>query len=475
MAIAFWCTMATVVWSQEEASPAQSLEQLLAQVKSSEGSERVSGFRTLREFWSVRLEYVRGFSDTAPGKAKSQPKPRLSEEELDSVAQAFDIGLKDSSSDVRLAAAGALAHAPRSSPAIQDAVLTGLRSEDSSVRWAVVQQKTKVWPKIELVIEQSLADLVGSDFGKRMAALELLGHYGNKTKPYSEQIVEAILQGPDSKATTSGVLLFYDLELNDAAVETLLKGAERLTDEQAGIAAFALLDHPEALKAFAEKHPSVAQSLGKGYRLFAFLCRHQYEENEVREWLSNADSLPVVIMAMLGEPRYVRQIEELEAKASDYRKKFLSACRRACGMKAEKILEVDSKHPLVFRPASAWPNTDKSRMAEDFAGHFDGSIGLMVTGEIRAADGSHPLSVQFFRMNDSMLLGESGDRPSPVKYDPATGRFVLFTDVFAAFQSGEGPYQTGSAQVRIEAPACKPLVVQFFDEIPDLRITLDQE
>ncbi len=104
-------------------------------------------------------------------------------------------------------------------------------------------------------------------------------------------------------------------------------------------------------------------------------------------------------------------------------------------------------------------------MAEDFGGHFDGSIGVMVTGEIWAADGSHPAVVQFLRTNDSMLLRESRDRSSPAKCGPASGRFVLLKDVFAVFQAGEHPYQTGSAPVRIKDPDCKPLVAEFFDEI----------
>jgi hypothetical protein len=42
-------------------------------------------------------------------------------------------------------------------------------------------------------------------------------------------------------------------------------------------------------------------------------------------------------------------------------------------------------------------------------------------------------------------------------------------------QREPGPYQTGSAQIRIEAEGFKPLVVQFFDEIPDVRITIQRE
>lgn len=89
----------------------------------------------------------------------------------------------------------------------------------------------------------------------------------------------------------------------------------------------------------------------------------------------------------------------------------------------------------------------------------------MVAGEILAADGSRPASVQFFRINNSMLLGESRDRSSPVKYGPYPGCCGLFKDVFAVFQAGDAPYQTVRAQVRSKAPDRKPLVVQFLDEV----------
>ncbi|MEM7558980.1 MAG: hypothetical protein AAF394_07640, partial [Planctomycetota bacterium] len=95
MAIAFWCTLVTVAWSQEEARPTQSLEQLLAQVESAEDSERVIAFRALLQFWSLRLEHARGFSDTPLRETKLKPEPRISEEELGSVAQAIEKGSQD--------------------------------------------------------------------------------------------------------------------------------------------------------------------------------------------------------------------------------------------------------------------------------------------------------------------------------------------------------------------------------------------
>jgi hypothetical protein len=58
-----------------------------------------------------------------------------------------------------------------------------------------------------------------------------------------------------------------------------------------------------------------------------------------------------------------------------------------------------------------------------------------------------------------------------------TGRFVLCAQVFAAYSAGKGqpepgPYQTGSCLTLIEAAGCKPLVVSFYDEMPDVEITL---
>ena len=77
-----------------------------------------------------------------------------------------------------------------------------------------------------------------------------------------------------------------------------------------------------------------------------------------------------------------------------------------------------------------------------------------------------------------MLLGTMQDYSETLMYDHQSGRFVFLTNVFAAYSMGDdqpesGPYQNGSAQIRVEAAGFKPLVVQFFDEMPDVRITLD--
>ncbi len=123
---------------------------------------------------------------------------------------------------------------------------------------------------------------------------------------------------------------------------------------------------------------------------------------------------------------------------------------------AESVIEINSKKPVAFRPASAWPNTDDTRLSKTSLGHGDGFTPVMVTGEIRGMDGTLPEIVQFYRTNDSMLLGSKQNYQQSVMYDARTGRFVFLTLVFAAHslrndQAEPGPYQTGSVQIRIEA------------------------
>ena len=118
---------------------------------------------------------------------------------------------------------------------------------------------------------------------------------------------------------------------------------------------------------------------------------------------------------------------------------------------------------------------EKARMSEE-SGHGDGLTPVLVTGRLRMADGAPAVEPRFINENDRMLLGLCREEPGPLRYDPATGRFVFYTTVFAAYAKGKtaepGPYQTGSAQVRIEARGAKPLAVRFYDEMPDVEITL---
>jgi hypothetical protein len=102
---------------------------------------------------------------------------------------------------------------------------------------------------------------------------------------------------------------------------------------------------------------------------------------------------------------------------------------------------------------------------------------VIITGQLLRRDQQPVAAPKFYRTNDAMLLGSRMREEEPIVIDEQTGRFVYITRVFAAYSDGTakrepGPYQTGSSLVEIECPGCKPLRVQFYDEMPDLRITL---
>ncbi|MCA8986138.1 MAG: hypothetical protein KDA78_00760 [Planctomycetaceae bacterium] len=471
-------TAAASTFAQDDAS----LVPFIEKMKSASSSERVTGFNALSEYWKEPQEVFTGFSDTPIKITDRLPEKRIiTDGDLDRIAKAIEGGIRESDADVRKAGAIALISLPRSSDSVQSAVLAGVKSDDPTVNWYVMQQRTNVWPKIDLVIDNLIDDLASHSSSKYYAARELMSRYGKQARPYSKRIVESIFDCEPDDDRDLKLYVLCDIGINEAAVNTLVSQAGRLTEEEAGIAAISLLDFPDALRSYSNQFPNLFRLLEQhNAQLFPFLCKHQYEPNKTREWLASSESLPVNIMGMLREPRFIKEIVKLEKNASSHRMTFLAACKRACGDKAELIIDVDAKRPVVFRPKSAWPNSDDSRINKTALEHGDGMTDVMVTGELRGDSGSHPQLVRFYRTNDDMLLGTEQDYEEPLLYDNKTGRFVFLTSVFAAYSTGidqpePGPYQTGSAQIRIEAPGFKPLLVQFFDEIPDLRITLEKQ
>ncbi len=225
----------------------------------------------------------------------------------------------------------------------------------------------------------------------------LLRHYGEQARPYSMRIVQAVLNGKDSERNrTSKMYVLCHIGLTKVAAEALVANAEKLTKDQAGIVAVSLLEHPDELRSLSMLHPNLAESLGDhSARLFPFLCRHQDKGNQTRLWLASQESLPPIIMGMLGESRFVKEIEKLEATASKHHRTFLAACNRACGGKAESVIEINSKKTCCISSGVRLPNTDDTRLSKTSLGHGDGFTPVMVTGEIRGMDGTLPLIVQF--------------------------------------------------------------------------------
>lgn len=458
-----------------------SMRDAISKATSAAASDRIHGFELLGKYWDRRERRSEtGFSDTPVSETRTSTKPPISEIELDRIAAVIEKGLGDENADVRKAAAIAVCSVPRSSEAVLSAITVGINSDDATVNWYVAQQGKRTPPEMAGVIEKLIVNLSSDDFNKFYAASDQIRAYGSKARRYSDQVVDAILRS-GSKDRSLKLYVLCDIGLTDSAADALAGAADQFSKEGLGVVAISLIEFPSHLKLLHKKRPELMSSLAKHQaRLFPYLCKHQYEPNATRDWLASIEGLPANIMGMLGDPKFVDQLTEYEKDADRYGKYFVAACKRACGELSGDPIQVDSSHPVTFRPASAWPNTDSRRRSKTSFGHGDGSAQVVVTGRVSGSNGSVPDSIQFYRLNDGMLMGTKLDSRSPVLFDRQTGRFVFFTTVFAAYNMGgdppeRGPYQTGSAQIRIEAAGFKPLVVQFFDEIPDLNIVLELE
>jgi hypothetical protein len=476
-ALAFALHSAGTAISQDRTRFPRELKRYLQMTESEVGSERIEGFKLLGRYWDSRpSEAIAGFSDLPQSNRPVNEADNHPDDQVEAIAKVIQKGLIDRNEKVREAAAIALCSAPRKLPAVLSAIETGIKSEDSAVVWYVGQRADRsMMPEMDAVIHPLLKLLASDNFNNHWTASELIGNYGTRAKPFSDRIVEIVL-ATDASERKLKMYLLRDTGVTDKAATRLMEGLKRLSDEEVGLAFIVLLDYPLHLQTIYKTRPAVIQSLDdNANQLYVYLCKHQLKPNETTRWLASLATLSPSAMAMLRDPKYIPQLAALERDASPHRKTFLQACKRACGDKRGKVIQVDASHPVEFRPPSAWPNSDKSRAFS--VEHGDGLTYVMVTGELRLANGSHPKGVEFFGINDHMLLGSQRNDPEPVLYRPGDGRFVFYTSVFAAYAMGDkqhesGPYQTGSAQVRIEAPGCIPLTTQFFDEMPDVTIAL---
>ena len=481
------------------AKPGSGLQSALAQVRSVDAKRRIAGFERLREIWALpRPAAAGGFSDTpvarTPRGARTQPSatpPQLADADVDLIAGAIEVGLADPDAEVRKAASIALMDAPRSRPSVVSAVVVAIKSPDSSPIWYLHQHKEPILPPLADVIDPLLAKIAADDWNCSHAAEELLREYGKQADPYADRLVDLALNSLADRADpkrqrddrrSHKLSILGSITMTETVAEKLLGAAARYARDELEYVTLDLLERPAALKRLIATRPDTISALESWPTvLYSHLCVSQTKPSELRELLLAAPQLRPFTMGLLRDKRFLDKIAAEEARAPDsYDKAMFAAFKRACGGELGTQLAVDNEHPVTFRPASAWPETDERRMFPMTTGHGDGFTTIFCTGEVRRADGTHPEHVEFFRINDAMLLGTEVKHRTGVLYDAPTGRFVFVQMVFAAYARGEGkrepgPYQTGSAQIRIEAQDCLPLTIQFFDEMPDIVVTLEKK
>jgi hypothetical protein len=304
-------------------------------------------------------------------------------------------------------------------------------------------------------------------------AAEALGEFGAQAKPALPALIR--LLGESKEEIVSADYVIREIGIDRASADAIrtLKLAER------GAWLFVpLCEYPDAALEFLQKNAHVVDVPVRDRDELTRLMRNPNPRfKPLQEALYKNERLPLAIIAQLREARFLLLLERKLKTAGAHEKTKLEACARACGAPAKRVVRISESAPGDFKPKSAWPGTDSRRMDPKMAGHGDGFTEVIITRRILRDGGMPAVAPRFYRINDAMLLGERTRDEVPLTFDPKTGRFVFIDHVFAAYSSGDGqpepgPYQTGSSMVLIESEGCKPLQVSFYDEMPEVHVTL---
>lgn len=468
-----------VLFLQPQTNSPVARAQLAADLKmSTTGSvgDRCKALERLSNYWSPRQFVRSGFSDL-PVEPTQPPARSIPADDIDAIATVLQAAITDTDDAVRKAAAICLCHAPASRESVAAAIAIALKSEDNTVLWYLWQLDREKFPFPEPApyVANLIRHLQSEDFSSSYSAMQLIEHFGMQFSPHTETVIASLADIPEDDKWQV-LLALAHAGLSEAAANQLPTRVETDTPRTKAAAFVALLPFPRQATRFLRDHPDLGEEIANlDHHWFELLCAPAPAEDELRGTLAATAHIGPLNLALLGSAASIPELTRELETADSHRQSILRACIRACGGETGDAVHLSERVPLSFRPRSAWPGSDTRRIS-DSRGHGDGITDILVTGELRFRDGGHPGEVHFLRTNDTMLLGESNREPLPIKYEAATGRFVLRTHVFAAFDMGDapepGPYQTGSAQVRIEAPNCRPLVIQFFDEMPHVVIEL---
>jgi hypothetical protein len=437
-------------------------------------NNRCRALEWMSEYWSVNRVQPAGFSDL-PVEVKQPETRQIPDSELEAIATVLQSALTHANHDVRKEAAICLCNAPRQSPAVDAAVAVALNSKDSTVLWYLHQLRIDdyQWPDPEPYVKNLIGHLTSP--GDAYAVTAIVECFGEKFVPHTKTVIEKLPDIPQDNRWLV-LLTLSDIGLSSDAADLLMTRIQNESPEAKAAAFVALLKFPAKATRFLQEQRGLGKMIEEMQgRVCDVLHSSAPDLMELREELIATPDVGPVILALIGSSRSIPDLTRQLDAASEHRKTLLFACIRACGGELGEVVSLSKANPIVFKPKSAWPGTDARRTSNE-PGHGDGFTDILVTGEMKRADGGHPAEVRFFRMNDGMLLGEARRDAIPLKYDPTSGRFVFLTDIFAAYAMGKppepGPYQTGSAQILIEATGCSPLTIQFFDEMPHVVIEL---
>lgn len=359
------------------------------------------------------------------------------------------------------------------------------RESDTGAAWYMVQAIGTILPDSANAIPILLKVLTHEDLRLQVEVLEALAKYESRAASAKPALIELLWksENEDVQWLVIHAISAIGIGHTEASVLSTLAVPPTPCGEAAMVTL--LLEYPASALSYLQAHPQALREMDGGPSLDALLRvidDTSSTTDELRNYLRSREDLPSVAMAHWGLQEFLPPIRVRIAAADPHRRSFLEACARALGEEPQRVVKISEEDPGSFKPKSAHPNVDPSRMSQHRIpacfDHADGTTDVLITGHLLMSDGSPAVEPCFYRLNDSMLLGEDRKTPVPLmKYNPKTGRFVFLTSVFAAYAIGDGqeqpgPYQTGPAEVLIEAVNAIPLKVRLFDEMPEVEITL---
>jgi HEAT repeat protein len=354
---------------------------------------------------------------------------------------------------------------------VADALIELAREDDASTLFKAAQALGSVHAAADRSVPALVSLLKHPDEHVAEEAAESLGDFGAEAKAALPALIGVL----ESTNIWTVAYAIREIGIDRAAAEAI--GTLKLSEHGSWLF-LPLCEYPDVAVEFLDRNPEVVDVPVRDEEALVGLMRDPDPRfAPLQKLLYENEHLPLTIIAPLGERRFLPLLERKRKTADPYMQTKLEACSRACGAPAGRVVAIDASHPGDFKPKSAWPDTDPDRMAPEMRMHGDGITHVIITGHILREGGAPAAAPKFYRVNDSMLMGERIREEVPITFDAETSRFVFVTSVFAAYSHGDGqkepgPYQTGSSLIVIESQGCQPLQLQFYDEMPEVRITL---
>ncbi len=467
------------LWGLNGLGPAagKAVPRLLRAVKEGSSPDRVGAIQALGRIAPRSMEPVPALIDALADGEPGKHAAEVLAWKGDSAVPALEKALKSGNPVVRRRAADALGSIGQSAaPVAGRGLLEALDDPEPDVRAAAAGAVGSVCRDAESAVPPLIQALRGGNVKVQAGAALALGRYGEKARPALPLLREA-LKGGDESLREGALRAVASIGADEETAKIMLAFNAAGSKRNAFLAFDGLCGQPALALDYLRAHPVVlewAHPLSEG--LLRMLRREGPAWADLRKAVLESDALPAGILASLGDPRNMPILRRRMDKASAHGRKYLGACARALGEPPDRVVRISGTEPGDFRPASAFPGIDRLRTPRGGFGHGDGFVDILVTGRLLMADGTPAVEPRFYELNDRYLLGGGCRDPVPIVYESKTGRFLYFTNVFGAFAGGKGfepgPYQTGSSIVLIEARGAGPLRVRFFDEMPEVEITL---